>query len=122
MSCSSYTRVALDEIRLLHSRFPDNIKLYVVRNAGKVIAGTLIYDTGTVAKTQYIASSEEGKANGALDLLFGTLMDDVFKSRQYMDYGTSTLVGGSNLNEGLISQKEGFGARAVVYDTYELLF
>ena len=112
----------LDEIRLLHSRFPDNIKLYVVRNAGKVIAGTVIYDTGTVAKTQYIASSEEGKASGALDLLFGTLMDDVFKSRKYMDFGTSTLMGGSNLNEGLISQKEGFGARAVVYDTYELLF
>ena len=112
----------LDEIRLLHSRFPDNIKLYVVRNSGKVIAGTVIYDTGTVAKTQYIASSDEGKASGALDLLFGTLMDDVFKSRQYMDYGTSTLMGGSNLNEGLISQKEGFGARAVVYDTYEMLF
>ena len=55
-------------------------------------------------------------------MLFSTLMDDVFKDYRYMDYGTSTLVGGSNLNEGLISQKEGLGARAVVYDTYELLF
>lgn len=112
----------LDEIRLLQSRFPESIRLYVVRNADKIVAGTVIYDTGTVAKTQYIASSEEGRAYGALDLLFGTLMDDVFKSRSYMDYGTSTLVGGNNLNEGLISQKEGFGARAVVYDTYEMLF
>ena len=111
----------LSEIRLLQSRFPENIKLYVVRNADRIVAGTLVYDTGIVAKTQYIASSQEGRACGALDLLFGTLMDDVFKSRHYMDYGTSTLVGGNNLNEGLISQKEGFGARAVVYDTYEML-
>ena len=112
----------LDEIRLLQSRFPDNIKLYVAKSADKILAGTVIYDTGTVAKTQYIASSADGRACGALDLLFGTLMDDVFKSHQYMDYGTSTLMGGNNLNEGLISQKEGFGARAVVYDTYEMLF
>ena len=86
------------------------------------MAGTLVYDTGTVVKTQYIASSAQGRASGALDMLFSTLMDDVFNDHRYMDYGTSTLVGGSNLNEGLISQKEGFGARAVVYDTYELLF
>ena len=112
----------LDEIRLLQSRFPDSIKLYVVKDADQIIAGTVIYDTGTVVKTQYIASSAKGKELGALDLLFGTLMDDVFKSRSFMDYGTSTLVGGTNLNEGLISQKEGFGARAVVYDTYEMLF
>ena len=112
----------LDEIRLLQSRFPDSIKLYVVKDVDQIIAGTVIYDTGTVVKTQYIASSAKGKELGALDLLFGTLMDDVFKSRSFMDYGTSTLVGGTNLNEGLISQKEGFGARAVVYDTYEMLF
>ncbi|MBO6077179.1 MAG: GNAT family N-acetyltransferase [Bacteroidaceae bacterium] len=112
----------LDEIRLLQSRFPDSIRLYVVKDADQIIAGTVIYDTGTVVKTQYIASSVKGKELGALDLLFGTLMDDVFKSRSFMDYGTSTLVGGTNLNEGLISQKEGFGARAVVYDTYEMLF
>ena len=112
----------LDEIRLLQSRFPENIRLFVAKDGQEIVAGTLVYDTGTVAKTQYIASSAQGRASGAIDMLFSTLMDDVFKSRHYMDYGTSTLMGGSNLNEGLISQKEGFGARAVVYDTYELLF
>ena len=112
----------LDEIRLLQSRFPENIRLFVAKDGQEIVAGTLVYDTGTVAKTQYIASSAQGRASGALDMLFSTLMDDVFKDYRYMDYGTSTLVGGSNLNEGLISQKEGFGARAVVYDTYELLF
>ena len=38
----------------------------------------------------------------------------------YIDFGTSTEQGGTYLNEGLIKQKEGFGGRAVVYDTYEL--
>lgn len=112
----------LDEIRLLHSRFPESIKLYVVKNADRIVAGSVIYDTGTVVKTQYIASSAEGRASGALDMLFSTLMDDIFKDRRYIDYGTSTLMGTNSLNEGLISQKEGFGARAVVYDTYEILF
>ena len=36
------------------------------------------------------------------------------------DFGISTEQGGRYLNEGLIFQKEGFGARTVVYDTYEL--
>ncbi|MBP5348027.1 MAG: GNAT family N-acetyltransferase [Bacteroidaceae bacterium] len=112
----------LGEIKLLESRFPENIRLFVAKDGQEIVAGTLVYDTGTVVKTQYIASSAQGRASGALDMLFSTLMDDVFNDHRYMDYGTSTLVGGSNLNEGLISQKEGFGARAVVYDTYELLF
>lgn len=112
----------LSEIKLLQSRFPENIRLFVAKDGQEIVAGTLIYDTGTVAKTQYIASSAQGRALGALDMLFSTLMDDVFKDHRYIDYGTSTLMGSNNLNEGLISQKEGFGARAVVYDTYELLF
>ena len=112
----------LSEIKLLQSRFPENIRLFVAKDGQEIVAGTLVYDTGTVAKTQYIASSAQGRASGALDMLFSTLMDDVFKDRRYIDYGTSTLMGSNNLNEGLISQKEGFGARAVVYDTYELLF
>lgn len=119
---SSHPVHTLDEIRLLQSRFPDNIRLFVARAGQEIVAGTLVYDTGTVAKTQYIASSAQGRASGALDMLFSTMMDDIFKDHRYIDYGTSTLMGSNNLNEGLISQKEGFGARAVVYDTYEMLF
>lgn len=112
----------VDEIRLLHSRFPDSIKLYVVRDEGRTIAGTVIYDTGQVARTQYIAASSEGKESGALDLLFRTLLDDVYSGRRFFDFGGSTLYGGNHLNEGLIFQKEGFGGRAVIFNTYEMLF
>lgn len=110
------------ELQLLHSRFPEQIKLYVAREGGNVVAGALIYDMGHVVHTQYLASSAEGKRNGALDLLLHNLITEVFAERTYFDFGVSTENGGGYLNEGLIFQKEGFGARSVVYDTYEMLF
>jgi WxcM-like, C-terminal. len=112
----------VDELRLLQSRFPDQIKLHVVRDGAQIVAGILVYDMGHVAHAQYIASSEAGKKNGALDLLIHHLITDVYADRTYFDFGVSTENGGSYLNEGLIFQKEGFGARSVVYDTYEILF
>ncbi len=110
------------ELQLLAGRFPGQIKLHVVRDGGEVVAGALVYDMGHVVHTQYLASSESGKKNGALDLLLKTLINEVYADRTYFDFGVSTENGGSYLNEGLIFQKEGFGARSVVYDTYEMLF
>ena len=110
------------ELQLLHSRFPEQIKLYVAREDGNIVAGAMIYDMGHVVHTQYLASSAEGKRNGALDLLLHNLITEVYAERTYFDFGVSTENGGGYLNEGLIFQKEGFGARSVVYDTYEMLF
>ena len=39
---------------------------------------------------------------------------------QYYEFGISTEQNGHVLNEGLIFQKEGFGARGVCYDAWEL--
>ena len=69
---------------------------------------------------QYIASGEEGRTYGALDLLFRHLVSERYKQFEYVDFGTSNEDGGRYLNEGLIFQKEGFGGRAVCYDTYEI--
>ena len=57
---------------------------------------------------------------GALDLLFHQLIYDRYAQKRYFDFGISTEHGGQMLNEGLLFQKEGFGGRAVVYDTYEM--
>ena len=65
-----------------------------------VEAGALIYDTGKVVHTQYLASSEYGKRNGALDLLLRNLIDDVYSDRTYFDFGVST-EDRRFLNEGL---------------------
>lgn len=110
----------LEEIELLHSRFPENIKLHAAHKQGTMAAGCVVYDTGRVAHLQYIAASPEGKAMGALDGLFAHLFENVYKQRDYIDFGISTEDGGNHLNEGLLFQKEGFGGRGIVYDVYEI--
>lgn len=110
----------LSELELLHSRFPENIRLFGALQGGQLLAATLIYDFGTVAHTQYLASSDEGREVGALDFLLANLLDNTFANRRYFSFGISTEQDGRYLNEGLIFQKEGFGGRAVVHDFYEL--
>lgn len=110
----------IDEIELLHSRFPNNIKLYTASKENNMIGGTVIYETPTVAHFQYIAASDEGKKTGALDGLFSYLIEAIYSDKKFIDFGISTENGGTTLNEGLIFQKEGFGGRGVVYDTYEI--
>lgn len=111
---------SLGEIAHLKNQFPDNIRLFCTLKEDRVVAGCLIFETATVAHTQYISATKEGKECGALDLLFDYLIDQVFTTKKYFDFGTSNEDNGYFLNEGLISQKEGFGARGVVYDTYQL--
>ena len=109
-----------EEIGLLHSKFPNNIKLYTATRQGEPLAGIVVYETDTTAHFQYIAASDEGCTIGALDLLTSHLIEKVYTHKRYIDFGISTENGGTFLNNGLIAQKEGFGGRAVVYDTYEL--
>lgn len=111
---------SLSEIEYLQNCFPENIKLYVAKKNGEVIAGVVIYETKLVAHTQYLANSDEGREIGALDLLLDYLIKDIYKDKKYFDFGISTEKGGVSLNRGLIAQKDGFGASAVVHDFYEL--
>ena len=108
------------ELALLHSRFPNEVLLYVAKHEGKIEAGTLLFVYDNVVHTQYMASSEYGRENGALDLVIATVMDEYRNTKRYLDFGISTEHAGRVLNNGLISQKEGFGGRSVVYDFYEL--
>jgi len=109
-----------EEILRLMRLFPKNIKLYVVRCEDRIVAGTVIFESRQVAHVQYIAAGEEGREYGAVDLLFRHLINERYKQMEYMDMGTSNENDGRFLNEGLIFQKEGFGGRAVCYDTYEV--
>lgn len=111
----------LEEMLLLHHRFPQQILLYrVCDKSGSTVAGCVLYVTERVVHVQYIGSTAEGRACGAVDLLFHHLIHETYADVPYFDMGTSVEEGGRVLNEGLIFQKEGFGGRAVVYDTYEL--
>jgi hypothetical protein len=110
----------LSEIDQLRRRFPKNIRLHVASLNDEIVAGTVIYESSRVAHVQYIASSPLGRELGAIDYLFVRLLDDVYASKPFFDFGPSAGSDGQELNRGLIEQKEGFGARAVVHDFYRL--
>jgi hypothetical protein len=110
----------LEEIQLLHHRFPEQIKLFGAYVDERMLAGVVVYENVTVTHAQYISASEEGKRLGALDALFSWLINEVYHEKPYFDFGISTEDDGRFLNEGLIDQKEGFGARGVVHDHYLL--
>ncbi len=109
------------ELRLLAERFPNNIKLYVGERDGEILAGTVIFENEKTVHTQYLANSDEGRQCGALDVVIDYLLTEVYANKTYFDFGISNEDNGRYLNKGLIAQKEGFGARAVVHDFYNLV-
>ena len=111
---------SVDELKILKSRFPDSIRLFGSFIDERLLAGALVYDFGQVAHVQYVANSEDGREVGALDVIIGHLIENVFSSRRYFSFGSSNGQDGRYLNEGLIFQKEGFGSRGVAQDFYEL--
>lgn len=110
----------LDEMRKLVGCFQKNIKLFLAKKNERIVSGALIYENQNIVHTQYLANSKEGRELGALDLLIDYLIKNIYKNKKYFDFGISNEDAGKYLNTGLIAQKEGFGARAVVHDFYEL--
>lgn len=109
---------SLDEIMLLHQRFPQQIRLIVAEIDGEVMGGTVLYATPCVVHSQYISASPMGKKHHVLDLLFRYVLQHEMNGASYFDFGKSTKGNDCSLNTGLAYQKEGFGARSICYDTY----
>jgi len=108
-----------EEMMLLAGRFPDEIKLFTVHKDKTMLGGAIIYESSQVAHAQYSAAGKEGKASGALDLLWSYLITDYYAKKKYFDFGISTEKESRYLNTGLSENKERYGARTVVYDFYE---
>lgn len=108
------------EINFLVEQFPDNIKLFGCYEQQQLLAGVVVYETELVAHFQYIASSHEGKSIGALDWLFANLIQIIYATKRYIDFGISNEQGGRHLNTGLIDYKEGFGGRSIKHDYYHI--
>lgn len=110
----------LDEIMLLHSRFPDNIKLYTATAHDRVVAGVVMFFTPTTAHAQYIASNDDGRELHALALLFSHLRQEAAARRcRYLDFGISTESHGTVLNTGLLQQKSRLGGRGTLTQVFE---
>ncbi len=110
------------EMNLLHERFPKNVHLYVAVKDGKMIAGTILFEYNNVIHTQYMAANKEARQIGALDLVIDFVIEKYKTKKTWLDFGISTEQAGKILNEGLISQKEGFGGRTNVYEMWCLEF
>ncbi len=111
---------SLDEMLLLKSRFPRNIVLYSATKDGRTLGGTVLYLTPQTVHAQYISASPEGKRLRVIDAIYDRILNEDFAFFPIFDFGKSTEGHGRMLNESLIYQKEGFGARGVCYDTYEI--
>ena len=111
---------SLEEIQLLFSKFPKNIRQFNVYQNDKVVAGTIVFETDLVAHSQYISGNSDKNELGSLDFLHDYLISHVFKDKKYFDFGISNENQGKNINEGLLYWKESFGARSITQDFYEV--
>jgi len=112
---------SVEEVELLSSRFPDNIKLICCYRNNQIVSGVLLFIEKNIIHTQYIATSNEGKDFGAFEAIVNFLLNE-FRDKKYLSFGISTENNGTHLNEGLAQQKESFGARGVCHDFYNINF
>jgi len=108
----------LEEILSLAEKFPKHIKQYNVYKEDKLVAGTTVFEMNDVAHTQYIAGNDDRQQLGSLDFLFYHLTTETYKDKNYLSLGTSNADAGKQLNVGLQTWKEGFGATAKAQETF----
>lgn len=111
---------SLQEIELLHAKFPKNIRQFNAYQNDRIVAGVTVFESAHVAHCQYISGDAETNKMGSLDLLFDHLLQHTFKDKAFFDFGISNENQGKNINRGLLHWKESFGAAMVVQDFYEV--
>lgn len=112
---------SVDQLKLLHSRFPDQIRLYGAFLGEDFISGALTFSYGKTLHTQYLSNSETGRSVGGLDLLLDELIKIAkIEKFEFLSFGISTVKEGKEINSGLLQQKESYGGRGVLHDWYRL--
>lgn len=109
-----------EELKMLHDSFPQNIRLICAAYQNSLIAGAVVYEYAEAIHIQYMAADDIARKIGALDLVINEIIERYKGQKSWLDFGISTENDGKYLNEGLISQKEGFGGRTNVYTTWML--
>ena len=108
----------LEEIQLLATKFPENIKQVNVYKDNVIVAGTTVFLTKTTIHPQYVSGNSDKNAYGSLDLAYDYIINHFDASKRYFDFSTSSEQNGTKLNSGLIFWKESSGARTYVADNY----
>lgn len=108
------------EISHLKSIFPKNIKTYAAFFHDDIVSACVTFENDQVIHTQYLACNSIGRDYCALDMLIDYVISESLERAKYFDFGISNEDEGKYLNNGLISQKESFGARAITHDFYSV--
>lgn len=109
-----------EEIDDLKTKFPENIKVYAAFLNNDMVSACVTFENNDVVHTQYLACNKVGRDICALDMLIDHVILKSATYAKYFDFGISNENNGKYLNNGLISQKESFGARAIVHDFYSV--
>lgn len=112
---------SVEEIELLASWFPNNIRCVCALQDQEALAGVVLFDTATCTHAQYIAANDAGRQASALDLVFDHCIEQAKQSgKTWFDFGISTESGGAALNANLYRFKTEFGGGGVTHDFYRL--
>lgn len=111
---------SLEEIQLLKSKFPNNIRHFNVYSNEELVAGTTLFVTKRVAKPQYIAGSDNNNFLGSIDFLYDYLIKVIAQDKVFFDFGPSHENDGLQIVENINFWKESFGAHSLIQDFYEV--
>ena len=111
----------LKEIVGLKEKFPNNIKQFSAYYENVIVAGITVFETETVVKSQYGATTKKGEELRALDFLFINLIKK-YKSegKLFFDMGIVNEADEKGYNAGLLKQKEELGCSVYSQDFYKM--
>ena len=78
------------ELRLLKSRFPDQVRCFGGFLGDQLIAGALLFVYPTVVHTQYLCANGAAREIGGLDLVISEIIARYRTSHEWLDFGIST--------------------------------
>ncbi|MFV5688370.1 FemAB family protein [Flavobacterium sp. ZT3R25] len=111
----------LQEITELKENFPNNIKQFSVYYEGVIIAGITLFETETVVKSQYGATTKKGEELRALDFLFINLIRKYKREgKLFFDMGIVNDDNEKGYHTGLLKQKEELGCSVYSQDFYKM--
>ncbi len=99
---------SLEEILLLKSRFPGNIKLFGAYDQDEMVAGSVLYLHRDTAHFQYVSTLPDTKDRSAVDKLVWEIIRKFHPSTRIISMGTAENEG--QIDEKLAYWKYSFGA------------
>ena len=112
---------SLLEISKLKANFPNNIKQFSAYYDGDIIAGITLFETETVVKSQYGATTKKGEELRALDFLYINLIKKYKQEgKLFFDMGIVNEDNEPGYHAGLLKQKEELGCSVYSQDFYKM--